>query len=265
MATPKTQKLGSRKEAQLAIVEESAVAQRSPQKQVYTPEDAEFDHFSKLLTGFFEKISRWQETAQTQGYTYFDNSDFSVFRSGNGFIIAPGTSLSDLFIREKQPNPQDRILDVSIVVSERPLPLFLTHPQPTDIDVFIWPGEAGKQLFTDPEGKPLKDVSIKIYDGKNWEFNRPDERGKVYTGLRISAAYPSDLYPTVGCEYKLYKPTKTLIIHQEMPEFYQNHLFNMIDVIIPGNTSPTPRLERRASTEIPAPKALPPGRRPVGR
>ncbi len=219
--------------------------------------------FAHLLTGnLYTQFGMASNIAQTEGYTENDDTcEFSVFRSDNGFFISPSSSYTPWI---KQPNSQDKILEV---LADKVNPI-LDNPEEGIVkDIFITPGAAGKQFFTDPVGKPLEEVSIKIYDGKNWERTFNDER--VFTGLIIFADYSSRPDRTTLRQYRIHKPTQTLIINHKqsnglepMSDAYAIHLFNTIDALIPGAQPPTPQNERRTTPEMQIAQALPaPGRR----
>src|SRR6266700_3108589 len=79
---PKRQiQVGGRKEVRLAVVESSGLAQEQ-QRQVFTPEDAVYQRYSELISGYLEKVARWHAIFQEEQYIFhqqpFQPSEFNA-------------------------------------------------------------------------------------------------------------------------------------------------------------------------------------------
>jgi hypothetical protein len=276
MAKKQAIQVGGRKEAQLAIVEESVVPQQSPQEQVYTPDDdAEYQRYSELLQGFFGKLTRWNNILMTVGFQWYKptvkneqgdpggqiRGGFSVLRSDSGFSISPSSSDS-AYVDVKHDSP-NKVLEVGYDSYTKNYSRDFRTEQLDYSHIFIRPGRlAGEKFFTDLEGKPIRDVWIIAED-----------KGSL-AGLTISANYPfsqKSHAPSIA-EYQINRHTQTLTIkggvnEEMMPIPYQIHLLDTIDRLIPDPTV-TPQPERRAKQELGSPMQLPaPARRtrPPGR
>src|SRR5437016_8789408 len=51
---------GGKKEAPLAVVGSSGLGSNQQREQTFTPEDAEFQYYKELLSGFFDTLTKWQ-------------------------------------------------------------------------------------------------------------------------------------------------------------------------------------------------------------
>src|SRR4051794_4360498 len=90
MAKP-TGQVGGRKEAPLVIVGSNYVAGDQAHTRNLTPEDIEYEGYTQLFRGFFEKFTRWREMLQEKEYQRGERwREFNVLASPNGHpYIAP--------------------------------------------------------------------------------------------------------------------------------------------------------------------------------
>src|SRR5260221_6315264 len=82
------------RDASLAVTGNHQGLYKQPYQKNLTSEDAEYEGYTQLFKGFFEKFTRWGDILSAKGYHEgIGRGGFSVFRSGNGHIIQPGTTL----------------------------------------------------------------------------------------------------------------------------------------------------------------------------
>jgi len=146
----------------------------------------------------------------------------------------------------------------------------------THMRLVFTPGEAGKQLFVDTDGKPLERAVINI--SSDWSY----WTNSILKVLLVGALYTSpEMYiweidkpvPTQILKFSL--QDDTLIVSNNIGEFgtilmsdgCATALFDTIDALIPVSTSHMSQTELRGGQEVKPPKALSPARRtrPPGR
>src|SRR6266567_798671 len=141
---------GGTKEAPLAVVGSSRsdipLHDRTRDKR-YTPNDAEYQQYSELIKGFFQKFTRWQEILAADECKEGEGlyRGFSVLRSENGLSIVPGWRLE-----KGDPKEKDEVLYLSSFTGD------LEYVP--SIQFTIRPGQAGKHLFTGADNQPVERV-----------------------------------------------------------------------------------------------------------
>lgn len=272
MAKRKTQQVGGKKEVPIAVVDRSGGGQEQ-HRQVCTPKDAEFQRYSELLKGFFEKFTRWQAVLKTD--VYEDKERYmncflheetwagSVFRVDTDLIMTPATSL-------EEDDPQNKILQIRSEYME-------TAPEVFNTEFLIRPAPAGKQLLFDPkDGMPLTEIRINVLDNtKLVGFSQGSKSLLIATrrpeGDPQNNRDDRELFSKLRrVDYSFQENTlrvshKFNTVHDVMTDEMAIYLINTIDALIPGSTIPTQKQERRTNIEISAPKALPPERRRTSR
>jgi hypothetical protein len=247
---------GSKEAAPLAIGGNGDVGHQSPQERIFTPEDAEFQRYSDLLKGFLGIAARWQEIFRQEQYRTRDKgndpqggesyrSGFEVLQTPQGLIIAH--VVGDPHNSRKA--PANRVLYAE---SDN----LLVPPDEDgnyggkEVHMLFRAGQAGKQLFVDPEGEPLDRVGIGVcsFWSGNWLRMTIDALGgdlrDIKYQLKEGALEVS----------RYYSPYANSAL---MPEAYQAHIFNTIDALIPGSRLPTVQTGDSTRPETQTPKQLP--------
>jgi hypothetical protein len=167
MARPE-RPVGRKEETPLEIAGSSILGSDQQREHVFTPEEAEYQRYSELLRGFFEKFFRWQEIlAADECQTLVGHRGFSVYRSEIGSIIRPGWSLEET----DDFKDQNEILRIdSQMVSLR------------TIQFNIRPMQAGRHLLTDPEDhRALDNVDVELH----YLPNAPSRTRLITKSVRI--------------------------------------------------------------------------------
>lgn len=245
---------GGRKEAPLEVVGSNDVA--PSQDTSPTTEEKEQQSYRDLLNGFFEKLTRWQEIHEDKKYHRNSDdkfSDFEVLQTSQGLTISP--------LNENSPLEKDakwgKVPPNRVLVMTRAINIDDPERHVFNREFIVRPGQAGEHLLVDSEGRPLNKIEIKVAGHKLARLN----------SLIISTEYAQytntmeDRYK--GVDYGQIKISRYLWFPL-MSDEYATHLFNTIDALIPGSTSPIQQPERRASKETPISKALLSARRKLG-
>ncbi len=224
---------------------------------VLTPVDAEYQRYSELLNGFFEKLGRWQNILLKDGFKRYwggvivegkryNSSSFGVFRTHNGELsIAPHPPLAPYIVEYGNPmdyeldNPPNKVLRVGADYFYKEQP---DHGDPGNDELrkmfmVIRPGRAGIHLLTDPSGLPINHVEIVASNEDVIDSAFPFlSYSPDLAGLKIR----SYATPSAFVDYRFNKLAKTLTIKPErtpMTTAYQIHLFSTIDGLIPGGST----------------------------
>ena len=246
--------VGGSKEAPLVVAGSEEVGEQH--KKTLTPSDAEYLRYRELLQGFFQKITRWLKIAQAEENE--KSRGFSVFNSDNILSIKPSTT--EVWERAETPNKVLQLRDHK----------YLNEPEYEIFgeEIIIRSAPAGKHLLIDMDNTPIEEVQIKVQS----QFASTPEDDFSMQELRIMTKVESEIPgANDGREVNYFLKGDTLRVSPQlsvyplMPDEYAVHLFNTIDSLIPGSTSPILQPERIASTEIPTPRALPPARRRTSR
>ncbi len=245
MAKQKRQ-VGGRKETPLAGVGCSGLGSGEQHDQIFTPEDAEYQLYSELLKGFFEKFTRWKDILAADECQENEKiRGFSVIRSANGLSVKPGNSwVGD--------DPPDKILQVRNITE-------LNDPEHGCYQekFIIRPGQlARKHLLIDPDGKPLEEVRITV------GIQSPIQLKKIEIQTERFRDKPGGHFNYREADYRLIGDTLVVLGYYDvMTDDMAISLINTIDALIPGSQPLTLQNERRTTAEIQIAKALPPARR----
>ncbi|HYT41772.1 MAG TPA: hypothetical protein VEP90_05460, partial [Methylomirabilota bacterium] len=191
---------------------------------------------------------------------------FDVFSIPNGLYIAPTRDAPDFMY-----DPPNRILHVIDKTD-------LDDPELSIAGVFqetftICPGSEGKQLFVNPDGVPIREVTIEVSN------QRPIQSLEIQTKLPHTSQSQRNTYRHVSYDFRekndilaerspLFLENNLRIVrayslYDAMTDAYATHLFNTIDGLIPGAPAPhqsgrrpTPELIR-APRQLPAPRRTP--------
>ena len=236
MANQERQEGGST-EAPLAIVGSIGLGRnQQDEPSFFTPEDAEFQRYSELIQGFFEKFARWKEISMADEYQIKleEDKDYNFIR-GQAFDVL--SSLHGPYIKPISNNPPDRLLSMEIK-SEKPDPQHGSFLE----EFIVKPGQAGRQLLVDPEDHtPLEHVYITI--SAPFQAYYPTTLNRYFRALGISTKREGTV---PGLEnnhrhggYTLWVGTNTLEVSHgafysiEMTDEMTTYFINTIDALIP--------------------------------
>jgi hypothetical protein len=245
--------VGGRKEAPLAIVG-SQTSSNAQQEQIYTPNNAEYHRYIKLLDGFFEKLTRWQDMLQPYVKPWERWGEnfiaFSILHTSHGFIISPEHTFNPTYNVTPEDDPPNKVLQIAGEYRE-----ISDYPDPAingkHVDFTIEPGPAGEQLLINPEGKPINQVDISVRD------NGVLAELEIIIDSTITAHLKPRPYHQYHVRYQLNRQDQTLTVGQTdqtnmaaMSEAFQTQVFDTINRLLPaGSTTATQQPEHGASSE----------------
>jgi hypothetical protein len=274
--------IGGSKETPLAVVgSRSSGLNGYPQReQIFTSKDAEYQYYNKLLSSFFDMLTRWQDIFGQYARPSYNSYD--MFRS---YYPSPYRVERELTFKFNTESNFD-VLDAPKGLKRVPTLEFNAPEYPHKVlSAFMHSGheETGsfkdatgivmrfnqdidhqeKQLLVDLNGVKPTSVEVKICD-------IPDRLAVKYLEVKAELSYDPSQTTDQNVRYELAQGRfiitrgyEDILDYNPMSDAYATHLLSNIHSLI-SYTPHTRQPERGVKQGTQLPKALPPARRRPG-